>query len=138
MSIRKGDRITIGIAPTVQLAQYSYVKPSATVSRDILSGDAEGIEIELEGMMNDLKRLIVRATLTELGLSSDLHAAVAEGTEGLAEFCRKELGYVESEVAGQADPPIPGKGDPAAQDRPRAKAAGGGGPVRKPGGPQRR
>jgi hypothetical protein len=137
MPIRKGDRVTIGIAPTVQLAPYSYVKPSATVSRDILSSDAAGIQIELDGMMADLKRLICRATLTELGLSSDLHAAVAEGTEGLAEFCRKELGYVESEVPGQADP-IPGKGDPAAQDRPGPKVVTGG-PTRKPGGgPQRR
>lgn len=137
MAIRKGDRVTIGIAPSIQLAQYSYVKPSASVTREIVSNDETGIKVELEGIMDDLKRLIVRATLTELGLSSDLHAAVAEGENGLAQFCMKELHYEPT----PSDFRAPGKGDPAAAERPRTKAlpavpTGIGGPLRK--GPVRR
>jgi hypothetical protein len=120
---KQGDRVTLSASPTIQIADYKYLKPHAAITRD-LGPDVEG---DLKKMEAELRRHVARSILVELNLSTDLYDALNEnGVEGIADFCMKEIGYEPQSKAGSAAAHGPGKGDGSSQEGPRKK-----GPQRK-------
>lgn len=73
--LKPGDSVSISVSPTIQLREYQFLKPSATVRR-VLSDDVDG---DLAEMAVEVRRLAVRAATIELGLINELLDVVEEG-----------------------------------------------------------
>ncbi len=88
MAIRPGDTVSIQINPSVQLSQYTYLKPSARITRVI----GEDVEASLTELEVDLRKMVVRTAALELNLLNDLTEAVSSGD--LNNYIEKELANV--------------------------------------------
>lgn len=89
--LQEGDKVTLGLGPTIQFAPYQSVRPHAAVTR-VMSDD---ILTDLENMAKDLRELLLRSLRVELGLTNEMLEAVEQGgVDGLAEFCMQEIGDV--------------------------------------------
>jgi len=88
--LRPGDVISLSIHPSIELSKYTFLKPSATITRKVEATDDPAIIIaEIEA---DLRKSVARAALVELGVLSDFTDALTNGgVEGLVEYLNKEL-----------------------------------------------
>lgn len=97
MPIQPGDKVTLSINPTVQLAEFHYVKPHASITREC--GDDP--EATLDEMQQDLHGMICRAMAAELGVLQDLYDALEEGKDALVDYCLANLNGATHESEGQ-------------------------------------
>lgn len=122
MPLKPGDTVTLSISPTVQLAPYQYLKPTASLTRKL----GDDVESSLEEMSADLRKLAARATLMELNVVNDLYDALGSGDQkSLEAYCMKEIGYV---AQGQSESAPVGP-----KPKPSLKSGIGKGPVKKGG-----
>jgi len=85
MALKAGDVVTLSVAPAVQLTQYTYLKPSARITRTL----GEDVDGDMELMQRDLRKLVIRSASLELGLISDLTEALQNGD--INAYIEKEL-----------------------------------------------
>ena len=84
MALRIGDRITLSATPSIQIAEYVYVKPMASVSSE---KSADETDEELVARMEaELQRLLHRSLLIELNMMNEAATALEGGTKGLADY----------------------------------------------------
>lgn len=100
MPLRPGDTVSMSLRPPVKLAEYTYLKTGATLTR-VLGDDPEG---DLRDMKALLPRLYAEAVgvdldlfsaLTEIiesGSMDDLRAWITEQASGLEEIRNKKEG----------------------------------------------
>lgn len=103
MFLKKGDRVRLGINPTIQIAEYQYIKPFVQVERE-LTGQTDD---DIASIEMDLQHLLYKAILVELHVTEEIYDKLAAGgVEALAAFCAKEVGgVIEEEVSGTAKAP---------------------------------
>jgi len=95
--MKKGDDISIGASPTIQLVQFALsVKPNAHI-HFVAGADPEA---DMAAAKADLRRGLYEALQDELQFVNDVMERVCEDDtaatiEGLAELCLTEVGYGE-------------------------------------------
>lgn len=121
-AFRTGQRITLSASPTIQLAEYQYLKPMASIT--ITVGDDP--ESDIEDAREGLQRAIYESIRVELGIRNDIQEFLAETEEidldTLAAFCtEKANGHevtVEEETNGrEVESPKTGKPSKKAKRR---------------------
>lgn len=88
-----GDKVSMKLQVSVQLKEYEYVNPNVLLTRVMPVGISE--EEFFKSMEKELRRMVARGVLLQLGAQNDLYTALAtSGLDGLVAFCQKEIGYV--------------------------------------------
>ncbi len=87
MALQKGDVVTLSASPTIPLAPYINLKPSASIT--VTLGD--DIVSTIDRAKSDLRRLLLQSAAIELGVSNDLSAALKSGD--LEGYIEKELNH---------------------------------------------
>lgn len=97
-NFQPGQRVTLSANPTIQLAEYQYLKPMASVTFEI--GDDPEQDIA-EGRAA-LRRALYESIRTDLGLRNEIQNYIADNEElsldALAEFCTEMAHDNEGEV----------------------------------------
>ncbi len=104
MAIRPGDSCTISLNPTIKIADYTMLKPFASITRTVQS-DADLPELEA-----DVRRLIARAAASELEVLVGALNALADtcDTEALMAHLRQEIDNAPAQI--QSTPPATAAG----------------------------
>ena len=98
MALKKGDRVTLSVAPQIQLEEYHNLKPMASVTRDV----GDNPEEDLRDMAREVRKLVCRGVLIQLEAENDLIAVLEHGdVDSLVKFCQKEIGYVPETVGSE-------------------------------------
>tara|TARA_R100001086_G_scaffold192515_2_gene109737 strand:- start:1891 stop:2277 length:387 start_codon:yes stop_codon:yes gene_type:complete len=72
--LRPGDTVSIEIAPTLQVAKFTFIKASARVSRTL----GDDVESDLAKLQADVREVYARTVATELGVMNELSEALGE------------------------------------------------------------
>jgi hypothetical protein len=103
LELNKGDVVTIGASPSIQLVQYALsVRPSATVQFSARFDVMDLSLAQLAQAKKSLRQLLFEALQVELGFVDSVMEAVEDGDhaatiEGLAALCLKEVECGEEE-----------------------------------------
>ena len=115
--MKLGDRVSLSVAVSVELAQYKYLKPHYSITREFPGGDEAAFMAELEA---DVRRGLARAVCLELDFENDLCTALqADGLEALKAFCQKEIGHVAKSAVVSVERSKASGPDASAQEQPR-------------------
>ena len=99
--LKQGDIITLTSNPTIQIADYQYIKAGASVTRTIESDNPSEIAAEFAALEAHLKKMVFVAIAREIEIMDGCYEVVGGGTlEGLLEYCKKEIGDGESAPKG--------------------------------------
>jgi hypothetical protein len=123
MGLKKGDVLTLSIAPTISLGDYTFLKPHASIERKI----TEAPEATVSDMRVELRKRLFDALKVEIMALSDISTALG-GThdiDGLLERCEKEIGNAEADTVAEVDAEEePEVVKPAGKGKPKGKPKG--------------
>jgi len=84
--LRAGDRVTLGVSPTVEVAPYQFLKPTASVTRT-LGDDVDGDIADMQAALTDA---IYRATEVHVAATAELMDAIEDGgLERVLDACER-------------------------------------------------
>jgi len=98
--LRTGDTIRLSVNPTISIADFKNLKPSASISR-VIGDDVEG---DLAEVREELQSAIYEAIAMELGVLNEMAQIIDSATtiEEIAEVMARKVRHVtvEEEPAG--------------------------------------
>lgn len=94
---RPGDSVSLSIAPTIELAKFTFLKATATITRTMGSDP----EADLQDMRTELSRLYGEAVGVELGIFNEVVEIIEGGgdTDDLRQWAvEKARGNEEEDI----------------------------------------